>query len=442
MPIQAGANAIAITPSTTQFLAGYPHVDRYSTGVDTELYSSALYLDDGTESCLLIGNDLIYLGKAYIQAVRDDIAARTGLAANRIMVTCTHSHSAPVTYGKMPYGDDASRPGPDEKYMAWLHDRIVTGAVAAVGAARTAEIGYGFGDSSQVGGNRRYPKGKSNPRVPVVFVRDAHTHAPLALMMVTCVHPTVLHEDSTLVGGDFPGHARQHLQQALGNIPIVYHTGTSGNQSPRHWTRENTVAEAGRLGGLLAASVREAVTDLSFTDNVSLHVDRVEVDLPLNTFPPVAEAEKREREAFVRFDRMRRERADPRATRTAECDWFGAERRLSLARAFASGKLERIVRETVLPAEIQAVRVGPWTFVAWPGEVFVEFGLAVNAARPDAFVIAYANGTTQGYLVTAEAVQEGGYEAANAALKSPESPQILVDKTLEILSRDGFQHPP
>ena len=67
------------------------------------------------------------------------------------------------------------------------------------------------------------------------------------------MHPTVLHEDSTLVSGDFPAMTRQYLQEhVLGaDCPVLYHTGPSGNQSPRHVTRANTFDEAERLGGLL-----------------------------------------------------------------------------------------------------------------------------------------------------------------------------------------------
>ena len=43
----------------------------------------------------------------------------------------------------------------------------------------------------------------------------------------------------------------------------------------------------------------------------------------------------------------------------------------------------------------------------WPGENFVEFAIDVMRAYPNTFIIAYANGETKGYLVTAEAVAEG-----------------------------------
>ena len=85
-----------------------------------------------------------------------------------------------------------------------------------------------------------------------------------------------------------------------------------------------------------------------------------------------------------------------------------------------------------LPAEIQAIRVGPWTFVGWQGECFVEYALAVKAARKDTFVISLANGGLHGYIVTPEAAAEGGYEASNGIFPH-ESGKMLVERTLHLL---------
>lgn len=56
---KAGAAAVEITPKESQFLFGYPHVERMSTGVHDPLFSSALYLENGCEQVLFIANDII-----------------------------------------------------------------------------------------------------------------------------------------------------------------------------------------------------------------------------------------------------------------------------------------------------------------------------------------------------------------------------------------------
>jgi hypothetical protein len=86
-----------------------------------------------------------------------------------------------------------------------------------------------------------------------------------------------------------------------------------------------------------------------------------------------------------------------------------------------------------MPAEIQAVRVGPWQLVAWPGEVFAEFALKVRRLYSNAYIITLANGELQGYLVTDDAARNQTYEAANAVFASPAAGNALVAATLELL---------
>jgi len=61
-----GAAAVDITPDGPQFLFGYPHVTRYSTGVHDPLLSTALFLSGGRTPPLLlvVANDVIFIGQA------------------------------------------------------------------------------------------------------------------------------------------------------------------------------------------------------------------------------------------------------------------------------------------------------------------------------------------------------------------------------------------
>ena len=71
------------------------------------------------------------------------------------------------------------------------------------------------------------------------------------------MHPTIMHEDSTLFSSDFPFYIRQGVQEFLGeSCTVVYYTGAAGNQSPRHVTKSNTFEEAKRIGGIVAGSIR------------------------------------------------------------------------------------------------------------------------------------------------------------------------------------------
>ena len=55
----AGAATSVVTPPSSVFLFGYPHVPRASTGIHDQLETSALFLRHHDEKVIFISNDLI-----------------------------------------------------------------------------------------------------------------------------------------------------------------------------------------------------------------------------------------------------------------------------------------------------------------------------------------------------------------------------------------------
>ncbi|HAU38968.1 MAG TPA: hypothetical protein DCX07_14800 [Phycisphaerales bacterium] len=430
--LQAGAAEADITPTTPQFLYGYPHVPRTSTGVHDPLWSSALFLSDGRTQLLLIANDLIFVSRETTLRVRRQLAEATGVPATNILMSATHTHSGPPTADMLVSSGDPVVPRTDREYLRFVEDRMVQAGTQAVRSAGPAEMASAVADAAGVGGNRRDPNGPSDPQVPVWVVRSAGGGNAIAAMLVCSMHPTVLHEDSTLVSADFPGFAKQYLRrQAVGDCPILYHTGPSGNQSPRHVVRANTFDEARRLGEQLGRAAERAIRGLTFRRDWPLACRGETVDLPRRQFPTLKQAQAKLRRAVETLERLRRQGAPREQVRTAECDWFGAEEGVVLARAARDGTLETVYRQC-LPTEIQVMKLGEQFLVALPGELFVEYGLAIKACRTGTFVLSLANGELQGYIVTPEALAEGGYEATNSIF-GPEAGQVLIQRATAIL---------
>lgn len=430
----AGAAAEKITPVDSQFLFGYPHVKRYSTGVHDDLYASALYLTDGKEKLLFIANDIIFIPKDLAIRVRQCIEKELAVPASNIMITATHTHSGPITLDYLSNEADPIVPKTDKKYLHLMEEGIIKAVTSAINSARPAEVGLSIADATGIGTNRRNPSGPADLNVSVLAVRDNGNKKVFAVMLVCSMHPTVLHEDSTLVSGDFPGMARICLQKKFGGDCVVaHHTGPEGNQSPRHVTKANTFDEAKRLGEILGKAVEKAIGKIQFTDNIKLAAKQNFIELPPREFPSAEQAKQKLDNAIDRLEHLRKSGAPRAEIRTAECDWFGAEETLTLAKAAANGRLKEFQRKC-MPAEIQVFSIGKWKFAAWHGEMFIEYGLVVKEKSSDTFVIALANGELQGYIVTPEAGAEGGYEASNAMFK-PESGKILVDTTLKMIQQ-------
>lgn len=432
----AGAAVADITPAGPVFLFGYPNVLRWSSGVSDPLLASALFLSDGETSVLFIAANLIFIGTGHAREIRKRIAARVPVPAQNILISATHTHSGPATIDYLSNGHDRVVPKADSAYLHLVADRIVDAAVRAFAAVEPARVGLGVANGKGVGTNRRDPLGPADPEVPVLLVSRAQSNTHIAAMLVYSMHPTVLHEDSTLISGDFPAFTVQYLQRhGLGaDCPVLYHTGPCGNLSPRHVISNHSIAEARRLGEMLGQAVASALPGIPLHDHAKIVCDRRLIELPLRAFDAIPDAEAKLAAALRRLESLRQSRASRARVRTAECDAFGAQETLTLAIA-ATEHPDQVARvaASCMPAEVQLIRIGSWNFVGWPGEVFVEYALEVKARCPNTYLINYANGELQGYLVTAQALEEGGYEASNAIFRSPESAELLVAATVDLL---------
>ena len=79
------------------------------------------------------------------------------------------------------------------------------------------------------------------------------------------------------------------------------------------------------------------------------------------------------------------------------------------------------------------MRIGNAAWVCIPGEIFVEYSLEFKRKAPaNAFVISLANGELQGYIVTPEEENAGGYEAG-LSFFSAASGSRLVSAALSLL---------
>lgn len=423
----AGASVADLTPSGSVFLYGYPHVPRNSTGVHDPLACAALYLRRGAEHALFLANDVICVPRAIGADVRRRIHAETGVPEGAILISATHTHSGPVITNYVSNSADPILPKADPAYLKLLADRMVEAGCAAVRRAEPADVGLAVARAEGVGTNRHDPSGPADPEVPVLVARSIATGKPLGCMVVYGMHPTVLHEDSKLISADFPGFTRRYLRQGAlpADCPVIYHNGASGNQSPRHVTKGNTFAEAERLGVKLGEAIAAALPRLQFVPAPTLRHRQRLVPLIPRTFPSVAEASDGLASTRDRYQRLKAEGAPRTAVRTAECDVFGAEETLVLARAESDGRLATAVASSS-PAEVQLIEIGPWRFVGWPGEFFVEYALELKARLPGTFVITLANGELQGYVVTADAAARRTYEASNAIFSHENGPRMVA----------------
>lgn len=440
MTLLAGLARATLHPQPRAYLIGYGNRLRGSVGVRDDLTATALVLEDAgpgaaapsTRRAAILALDLLCLHEDVVARIRDRLGA-LGFAADAVLVACSHTHAAPVAH---PGARLAWRRG------RWI-DRVVGAAADAVlrarGALAPAALFAGSGEAAvSVNRRERAPSGA----IVLGANRDgfvdrelgvAQLRAPGGAIRATLVsfacHPTVLGPTNRLVSAEWPGVARREIEWATG-APCVFLQGATANVNPdTAWGRgEDESME--RLGREVAARALEIASRLAPLPATPLRAARGEVEIPILARRGSGGRPVSYRETAARRLGVPRSLVDP-----------------LLAYAYPWRPRHRAAPDggIVLPMEIQALRVGELGLVAFAAEVFAEIGAAVKARsplRPTLFV-GYANGCV-GYLPTAAACAEGGYEIEEAPLAyrvsgtyAPESESLAVDAALALLARLG-----
>ncbi|MBQ4915837.1 neutral/alkaline non-lysosomal ceramidase N-terminal domain-containing protein [Maribacter sp. MMG018] len=431
----AGVAIVDVTPQKPMFLHGYPHVERTSEGTHDPLYASALIIDNGENQIGFCAVDVIFISKEITIQVREQVEKTTGIKGENLMISASHTHSGPVIVTDIFY--DPVVPEADPEYIKYLVHKISEVFIEAFKNKRRCKIAITSADSTGVGGNRHSISGAIDPEVPIVVLKDFNTGDIFGLSIIHCMHPTVLHEDSKLFSADFPGYTRKYINEKLGeDVVLLYQTGPSGNQSPRHFIDSNTFDEAKRLGFILGKRITDSVLQLKetdFHDWCTLQIRQSNLDLPRKKFMSLKDAEAKVAYVKNKLHTMRIKGEPATEIRTVECDWFGAEENLKLTKMWINGDLEKVYG-SILPAEISSISLGEFYFVFLPGELFVEYSLKIKEKLPKkVFVSTLSNGVLGGYIVTEKAEKEGGYEASNSVF-SAEGGKLIIEKVYEMLS--------
>jgi hypothetical protein len=87
--------------------------------------------------------------------------------------------------------------------------------------------------------------------------------------------------------------------------------------------------------------------------------------------------------------------------------------------------------------DLACLRVGPAYVLHMPGELFVEYQLAAQKMKPDAAVLMAAYGDyAPGYIGTAVAYGQGGYETGPVSRVAPEVEEVLMRAMRELLTQE------
>lgn len=434
----AGTASYDMSPPEGVRLAGYPHFPRNNTGIHDPLFASCLYLSDGKTEIALITLDILFFSKKYTAQIRERVNKLCGLPRENLLICCSHTHSGPWAAGNPELDATAgSSEDIDPDYLVSLLGGAVSAAVKAKKTAFPAMIGFGTGicgAEKGIGGNRRRKDGICDPSLNVIAVKDEKGTIRGIITNYT-LHPTFLHEDSTLVTADYPGYLRETLQKHYPEAVIGFAQGASGDQSSRYFRKGQSFDEAERVGYLMGETAADIIVNMTFENMPEIKIISTEIPLDLKVFAAVSELEANVRQKTEEYKRLKQENASYLEVQEANLRMLGAEDMLGYASCIQNRK--RIdLRDDENPAEIQVIAVGNHIIAGIPGEIFVEFALRIKADSDTetVFIFELANGCLPGYCINREAALSESYESGNSMLM-PEFGDKITDTALELIRK-------
>ncbi|HNQ87042.1 MAG TPA: hypothetical protein PKM73_00240 [Verrucomicrobiota bacterium] len=374
---------------------------------------------------VLCAVDWIGIANEGHDAWRRALAEGAGTVPERVAVHTVHQHDAPdCDFGaerllKETGCDPANYDG---SFARTVLARLATAVRASLVLERpVTHLGLGRAPVHQVASNRRIlgpdgkvratryttckdpalrdePEGTIDPDVALVSFWQGDQ--PLAVLSYYAVHPQSYYRTG-IANPDFPGVARFLRQLAVPGALHVHFNGAGGNLGAGKY---NDGSPANRL--VLAERLADGMKRAwDATSRAPIAPDQVRWRVESVALPPAK---------HLAADTLRAQLEGQDAAFFLQ---GGASKLAWLERCAAGHRID-----------VAGLDLGRASLLHLPGELFVEYQLAAKALRPDRFVAMAAYGDYgPGYIGTARAYDEGGYETSPGASNvSPEAETVLL----------------
>ncbi len=431
MGLRIGVARGVLTPPRGSYLIGYGDRLLGARGVRDPLFATALVADDGAGGRLaLVSLDLLCLHEDVVARIRAGITTATGIPGEAVLLACSHTHAGPI-------GWTGPRSTPwRRRAMAHRVAAVVDAVARAARDTAPATLHRGRGESG-VAINRREaqadgrieigenPEGFVDRDLDVLQLRTDDGRVGATVVFFAC-HPAVLSPRNRRVTAEWPGVMRSRVENATG-APCLFVQGATGNLNPRHGWGDDDLEAMERIGDEVADGVLAVLRDgLAETPAVPLAAACTEVGLP------------------IVLRRTERGRVEPWYRTGARKLGVPSPLIALLVRYAYPWRPRHVARgdDAEMPLALQALRLGDVGITALGAETFAEIGAELKAKgiAPTTLFAGYANGMI-GYLPTAQAHAEGGYEVDEAPLAyrmsgtfAPEAADHATRASLELLA--------
>lgn len=424
--LNLGISQKDITPKPGGHLYGYSP-DIISEKINDNLTLTAFAFSKGNLKVLMISICIGDINNALISELRQTLSEQLGIT--NIIISATHTHSAPNVIGIVGWGELDM-----DYYNGILYPAIISASKEAFFNLEPVTVGFGKG-ISHIGVNRRElkpqnyialgqtPWGPYNPDMNVISFKNKNEKI-VANIITYGLHGTCAGANKE-VTRDWSGVMVDALSSETGGITAFFN-GLEGDVGPRLSNKLTTgngdiyyIYEIGEQAAKDAIKIYHTID--SFSD-VSIDIYSEDLKIPLKKRVPLDVA----REKIKEFD-------------PEHFNWIkhSYEYYKNVIESYENGFEEK--EFTHLPQTV--FRLSNIVFATFPGEMFSEIGLRINAATEDYNVISLAltNGT-YGYFPTQDQLCRGGYEVTmflqnNIQCYADDTDYHLVTQTLEHINQ-------
>ncbi len=425
--VEAGVAAVDITPPKGAPLAGY-YFNRAATGTHDALRAKAIVLRDGDTQLVLVTCDLIAMPEGIVARAREAIHRDTGIKAANVMISATHTHTAPVVLsGFSRYALESEMLRIAQEYAEALPGLIARAVVEASRSLQPAKLFAAMGSEGTLAFNRRFhmrdgsvawnpgktttaivrPAGPIDPAVAVLSI-ESEKGETLAVYVNYAIHSDTV--GGTEFSADFSHVLETSLRAALGpKVTTLFTMGCAGNINHLDvaWKApQKGHGEAARIGTVLASAVLQALKQKTLIGKPRFAAGTKRLEL--QTVAP-----------GVRY--------------------AGTETEFLKQVADARDAELRTLGNGARKAEVQFLRLSAEHAIAGlPGELFVELGLQLKAkAGMNWLAVATQTNGSIGYVPDQKAFREGNYEVVSARVQEGAG-ERLVEELLQLAKSVGL----
>ena len=302
--LSAGAAQVDITPIKLPVTVNGGFLTNKVRIIADRLHSRAIVISDKKETIAIAVVDSCMIPTHLCDAVKEQVFIKTGIRKNRILISATHTHSAPSVMD-LCLGTDK-----DEDYSKFLPGKIAESIIRAHSKLQPAKAGWSVFDGSDYTKPRRWAfwpgtgtdpfgektiranmhpgyqnpsaTGETGPTDPwfTLFSLVSENNQPIAVLGNFSMHYFSGHSG---ISSDYFGRYSKELSARLGNGCVVaLSQGTSGDvwRADYGKPREDSEISIQRYVKELTELSAQSLSTIKYSDNlpISMEERRVEIN--------------------------------------------------------------------------------------------------------------------------------------------------------------------